>query len=469
MAEFFADGRETIFDPLVGKHRELYARAIGELHDRMNTPVGSSVRAVTSEIARTWLAQALPAWRAYSDDAGPDAGALLRAVIEHGWLDVYVDAATAHRALRFTRVGKVFAAAMLSARRATFQVRQRNLRLCRNALRACVEDSPCDYNELLQAYLGAQSVAQDLQDVIDELIETQRALLTPGQSGEDTSEQFARFLAAFRNNWRRHFSVDSIYRYMDDVFDLCDRLETLPESVHLTLDREINEFSRQVVEAKHAAGVHTSTSIWLIDGVRAAIRAAVERRPLLDATLRDVVGRMQDITERVSMLTTGQLGVELTRASETAAGLRGARQGAWLEHLGSLVATVRIRMLDPGRLSLPQARVREAASTRSRLPVLDEASIEAQRNAYISLQLARAVSLRGQEALDSIVSRCEGAGEYRLSSAPIEGGRDVLLAARAVLYGNTSAGRDAVEVQMLDSEFDNGYVRARDAVVRKKR
>ncbi len=148
----FEQSRVHFFRPLIGKYRGQVADCLGHFYARLYGEHADYSRSFTRDQVVEVFEEAVARSPVLDEDeaeavvAGPrsgreQAGWILHLVLEHGWLERHVDAATLQTTYAFSRQGRLFTQPMVEAAGGRFRTRHRNTRNTRNALKSFVARS----------------------------------------------------------------------------------------------------------------------------------------------------------------------------------------------------------------------------------------------------------------------------------------------------------------------------------------
>ncbi|WP_395823774.1 Wadjet anti-phage system protein JetA family protein [Collimonas sp.] len=358
--------------------------------------------------------------------------ALLRTLLRDGWLETFGDRAGLVSAYRFTRAGKLFAEAFWSLERRVSRTRQRNVRSCRNALNAALDN--VDAYDLIDAYEYAEKVISDLSEGVDYFQELVRRLML--EASQTPWDGFLEFLDRFEKEFKKQLTADSIERHRHTIRDIIARLHSLEAEKAEALELQLNDIARWAVQERQGP----STLDWVLD-------------------------RIEEMVEAACTTKHPQLIKAMSVYMQRAASLSGAAQDGLLARLGAAIAPAEIRLLDPAAFKLRSASQRRKALTVTAQPKVT-------REARLAAAMYRAEADAFALSNDDIVRRLRAElrlreRPIRLSTLPVATTTDVLNNMQ-VVEAVRSARDPRLTVQKLPGKLWNEFYAGDDYLIEMK-
>lgn len=467
---FFEEGRLRFFSPLNGSRRELFAACIRALYSVLHGPNANHSSNLSKQEFKDLL---VPVILDYEKDVQADvldemtedrdpqqfSTKLMKLLIQEGWIEQYADRQGLITAFRFTRHGKVFAEAFWALDRPS-RSRQRNMRACRNSLRA-TSAGHGDAHDLLDAYEASERVIQDLSESIEQLQQRVRAALSAG-SLHDQWDSFIDFIERARVDLVKQMTVDSAVLNRHDIRL---HLETIRNSKGT--DKYARLQAHLLDEAKWLANENTGGDPieWLLERIEDLVCTAYDKKlPSLMRLMDSYFKRITGLLQQTMLMKTGANRKVFTSVVERVRNLEGPDQDKMLEKIGEHLALCNVRLLDPSAFRMKEFVRREKASASAITP---RPSREARMLAAMRIAGNEAFHLTNAQILDSIKGQLEatGNGVIRLSDLPAESARDVLTILRGV-ESVRGAVKSGLTVHRTNSRFDSGLHQSTDYEIR---
>lgn len=457
---FFEAERQRFFRPLNSSRRELVAACLRALYDRLHGPMADYAHNLTRDALRELL---LPVVRQYQsvraqeggDDelSGTDAddpqslvNAVIRALLTDAWLEQFADRTGLVTAFRFSRPGKLFAEALWSLDRPS-RSRQRNMRGCRNALEAALSDRG-DAHDLVDAYEYAEKVIEDLTDGIDYFQELVRHLMQTASAQSQWSE-FVEFLDRFQRDYSKQLTADNATLNRQAIVQKLERLRLVPEAKFKRMDEQLSEVAHWAVKE------HVGTSVydWLLTRIEDIVDAACQsKQPGFLKAMETYLKRVNGLALQSMMLRAGQTRHAYLAAIQRVAESTKEQQDRLLAHIGELLASAEVRVLDPASFKLRTATQRRKAVTVSIRP---RPSREERLAAAMARSEAEAFSIPNEEVAQQLRRDLRVFQHpIRLSALSTATARDVIRAMQTVEAVCSDAGAD-LAVRKLPTRLDN--------------
>lgn len=357
--EFFLEGRFHFFRPLNGKYREMAVACLRALYERLHGPEADYNALFSVDDLRDIFTEVVGPLQVLSTEEGDDpadledprarANAIVRGLMDAGWLEVSQDRAALRHFVRFTRVGKLFADAFIALEHRGLSSRQRNVRNTRNTLHAFLEDQ--DPFNLIDAQRYAEQVNSDLAEDIIDLHERKSELLQrAAEAGSKAIETYVDFMDAhFMPDIAVRMSSESIERHRADIRAIILRIRHLPKDRLDGVERRLAELAPAEAERRPQGLVNYLLAS--IDGlVAGACRAKMpELRSALSGFLRR--SRMV-VSNAYAMASPQRTAVALKALGE----LPQAEAEMSLTAIGNRILPVPPKLLDPNRIKIAAAR-----------------------------------------------------------------------------------------------------------------
>jgi len=364
MGHFFSSKREHFFRPLCGKQRAMVANCLQALYMRLHGPQADYRTLVTREELVALLLPVIadsPVLEADGSEAEHDSGeddrarlsAILRQLIEHGWVETLADKAQLVSVYRLTRAGKAFTESFIALEGRGLRARQRNVRNTRNSLERYLQDA--DPFNLVDALTTAGQINSDLSDDIDDLHE-RRAELLRG-AAERYREAFEEFLGYMKNQFVPDLSVrlsaDSVESHRSAIVTSVDTVRRWP---HERLRIAGEGLARLFPEAESLG--EGNPLLRILDRIESLVDSACDgKMPELRTALSGFVRQADVLIRQAQALSVHQEGSpgllfeKLSKVGE-------AQREAFLATVGATVLPTLPSLLDPGKLQRQAPRSR---------------------------------------------------------------------------------------------------------------
>lgn len=464
---FFEGERLRFFRPLSGSRRELVAACLRALFERLHGPAADYSHNLTREILRELL---LPVVRDYQDRIAPDSEddelsspelddphqlvtALIRALLNDGWLEQFADRNGLVTAFRFSRPGKLFAEALWSLDRPS-RSRQRNMRGCRNALEAALSDRG-DAHDLVDAYEYAEKVIEDLTDGIDYFQELVRHLMQTASLHTQWTE-FVGFLDRFQRDYSKQLTSDNATLNRQAIRQKLEKLRLLPEHKVARIDEQLHDIAHWAVKE------HTGITVydWLLDRIEDIVDAACEsKQPGFLKAMETYLKRVNGLAMQSMMLRAGQTRNAYLAAVQKLAVSTPDAQERLLKAIAERIAPAEVRVLDPASFKLRTATQRRKSVTISIRP---RPTREERMASAMSRAEAEVFSVPNDVVAQQLRSDLRVFKHpIRLSAFPVATARDLLRTMQAVEAVRSTAGED-MTVRRLPTPLANEYYSGSD-------
>ncbi|MBD9437322.1 hypothetical protein IB223_14560 [Pseudoxanthomonas sp. PXM03] len=361
--------RERFLRVLHGKYRAIAACTLVELHEQFFGPTSDSVT-LTLDSLRQCLAAACDHTDVYAASEDDTAAIFSRAptemereeairllsrlLVEDGWLERYF--ADLKPALRFTRAGKLVAAALTEITRPRRRTRLRNMRSVRNALLQFYERA--DPDDLADALHYAAAMSDELTDDIHMLQEQARSLLRQQDTAFDHLLELNRRMDG---DYAPRLLADNVDTYSSDIIDALEKLRALPDARRTEMDRQL---SRELPWLAEDAAGHHRVLDYALDRVHTIILHGC--RPKQSAMVREI----QSVTRLMAQVVGHQHFVRAASRSSALSRLverlkeeeSPEQRERLLARFGHAIAPMAIRLVDPSRIAVRDKRASRVAS-----------------------------------------------------------------------------------------------------------
>jgi hypothetical protein len=457
---FFEGDRSRFFRPLNSSRRELVVACLRALYQRLHSPSADQHQNLTRELLRELL---LPVVREYQDKVVTDAAAdefntpeandpqqltsvVVRVLLADGWLEVFGDRHGLVNAYRFSRPGKLFAEAIWSLDRPS-RSRQRNMRGCRNALDAALDEKG-DAHDIVDAFEYAENVIKDLSEGIDYFQELVRSLMQNATLHTEWTE-FVEFLDRFQRDYSRQLTSDNATLNRQAIRQKLEKLRMVPEAKFRRMDAQLHDIAHWAKAEYHGDSLYD----WMLDLIEDKVDAACEsKQPGFLKAMETYLKRVNGLVLQSMMLHAGQSRHAYLAAIQKVAGFSPADQDRLLEAIGERIAAAEVRLLDPSSFKLRTSSQRRKAVTVSIRP---RPSREERLAAAMTRAESEAFSIPNEEIAQALRSDLRlFKHPMRLSTLPTRTARDVTRAMQAVEAARSDAGGD-LQVRKLPLRLEN--------------
>ena len=432
------------------------------LYQRLHSPSADQHQNLTRELLRELL---LPVVRSYQDKIVVDAAAdefntpeasepqqltsvLIRVLLADGWLEVFGDRHGLVNAYRFSRPGKFFAEAIWNLDRPS-RSRQRNMRGCRNALDAALEDNG-DAHDIVDAFEYAENVIKDLSEGIEYFQELVRSLMQTASMHTEWTE-FVAFLDRFRRDYSRQLTSDNATLNRQAIRQKLERLRMVSEAKFKRMDAQLRDIAHWALAEYSGESLYD----WMLNLIEDKVDAACDsKQPGFLKAMETYLKRINGLALQSMMLRAGQSRHAYLAAIQKVALSEQEGQDRLLAQIGERIATAEVRLLDPASFKLRTASQRRKAITVSIRP---RPTREERLAAAMSRAESEAFSIPNDEIAQSLRTDLRlFKHPLRLSSLPTVSARDLTRAMQAVEATRTDAAGDFL-VRKLPVRLENDF------------
>jgi len=443
---FFSEPRRHFFKALTGKYREQVVQCLCLLYQRQYSSTADYGRALSREQLLEILVEALarPQLEVFDDELatqGADdveprfknhreqANWVLKQLLEGGWLERQVDAATLHSSFPFTRLGRVFAQALLESDTRQIRTRHRNTRNTLNALEALL--SRGEVYDLLDAYEYSERIITDFTDVIAELDERKRELIREVESqqlAQQAAEQFFEFMEKrFQPDIAVRLSADSVEKHREDISRAVARIRRKPKDFKQDIERSL----RRTVPDLCA---DEQSYLWFIlDTIEQRMRNAAEiMLPALRSALHSFTRRADIIIRQLSYMNSRHNNDLLALCGELAE-LNDEQYAARLDGAADSMASLNINLVDPQHIKLQERQSRLwVDNVLATEQVVDK---EVQRELMIRQLLDQAFMVNNSHLKDYVLHSLRAGQRISTRALNIDNANDLLAMAHVIEVG----------------------------------
>lgn len=450
---FFSDQRLHFFRPLVGKYREHICQCLGLLYQRQYGSSADYGHALTREqlieiidesliqigdlsLANDADASALDDPNEQSEErfksTREQASWILKQLIDYGWIERQVDPATLLSTFPFSRMGRVFAQALLEADSTTIRTRHRNTRNTLNALDAFATRS--EVYDLLDAFDYSERIVTDFTDVIAELEEKKRALVQEMESQElvqQAAEQFFDFMEKrFQPDIQVRLSADSVEKHRDDINKRLRSIRRKSKDFKADAERELRRTVPGLCEE------HQSYLMFILDTIERRMHNAADvMLPALRRALHGFTKRADIIIRQLSYLNTQQ-DSDLVEVCRELADLSPEEYQARMQAAADTVATLNVRLIDPQHIKLSERKIKDVVD--DQLTHQEAPDQDTQRELLIQQMLDQAFMLNSQGIRDYVIKTLRDGEKLSTRELMIDDAPSLLAAAHAIEVGTVN-------------------------------
>ena len=443
---FFSEPRRHFFKPLTGKYREQVVQCLCLLYQRQYSSSADYGQALSREQLLEILSEALarPQTEVFDDEPAALTGEgaeprfknhreqanwVLKQLLEGGWLERQVDAATLHSSFPFTRLGRVFAQALLEADSRQIRTRHRNTRNTLNALEALL--SRGEVYDLLDAYEYSERIITDFTDVIAELDERKRELIREVESqqlAQQVAEQFFDFMEKrFQPDIAVRLSADSVEKHREDISRAVARIRRKSKDFKQNLERSL----RRTVPDLCA---DEQSYLWFIlDTIEQRMRNAADiMLPALRSALHSFTRRADIIIRQLSYMNSRHNNDLLALCGELAE-LDDEQYATRLDAAAASMASLNVKLVDPQHIKLQERQSRLWVD--NVLATEQVVDAEAQRELMIRQLLDQAFMVNNSHIKDYVLHSLRAGQRISTRALTIDSASDLLAMAHVIEVG----------------------------------
>jgi hemerythrin-like domain-containing protein len=266
----------------------------------------------------------------------------------------------------------------------------------------------------------------------------------------------------FRPDLAIRLSADCIVRHHNQIRDIIEKIKSwTPQN----LERTEASLKPLVSEQEHQSSVPITYQ--LLDQIERYLESAEKvKMPELRDALESYVGRTTLIIKQATAMLAGLKEEQLAKALQTLATLSSEQQNKQLAVIGQHFGNMSVRLVDPNTIRFRQRKQREISTEiQATLPPTPEerlkaALVEAEENAFtISLD----------EIRQEIFKQMGDESEMRVSHLNVKDAATFLAISHAIEVGSISLEKEKprLSVKPTQEYFHNGYLKAKDYIIRK--
>ncbi len=443
---FFIDTRIHFFKPLVGKYREHVCACLRLVYVQQYGASADYGHSLSREQLLEIIEQALIQLGEITDTEStahestkdaPEAAEerfkttreqanwVLKQLTDFGWIERQVDTATLQSTYPFSRMGRVFAQALLEADSSRARTRHRNTRNTLNALQAFIDRG--EIYDLLDAFDYSENIVTDFTDVIAELEENKRALVQEMESQQlitQAAEQFFDFMEKrFQPDIQVRLSADSVEKHRVQIDTRLDFIRSKGVEFKSAAEADLRKTVPDLCE--------NQSYLYFILGTieRRMHQAAEVMLPELRRALHGFTKRADIIIRQLSYLNTRQ-DSDLIEICRHLADLPEDEYQQRLNNAASAAASFKLRLIDPQQIKLSERKAKDIVDNRvaERRPP----NRETQRELMIQQLLDQAFVVNNEAVKKYIFDSLNGGRKLSTSELQVKSADDLLAMAHAI-------------------------------------
>ena len=451
---FFTEPYSKFFQPLTGKYREQTVACLKELYSASFSLHSAYTQFLGKKQIIEIFQEIIARTPVLTDDEDnlkepprnnrEQSLWIFNQLIQQGWLEQRIDEALLMSNYTFSRMGRIFTQAMVEVAGASFRTRHRNTRNTRNALSSFLKHG--EVYDLLDAYEYSERIVTDFTDVIDELEESKRLIVSDAETSEllkQTTETFLEFMEKrFIPDISIRLSADSVEKYREEIQHLIKEAKDKEDSFKIEKEHELRRLAGELL-SKDDKGRKVSLYINLLNDIEQRILNASEYMlPKLHRSLRSFTERVKIIISQLSYIHSGHQS-RLLEICQAIAVLPENEQQSRLEKAGQLLSPVSLRLPDASDLKLNEKRLKRRVNTE--LAQEESLTEEQQKQLYIQNLLDESFTYHGRELRDYIVKTLVKGHRIRTTHLPVKDAKELIMFAHAIEVG--TAGKHESDYQ----------------------
>ncbi len=439
---FFIDNRSHFFKPLTGKYREHVQACLCLLYNRQYGSTADYGHSLNRDLIIEIFEEALTQLGDFSFDETTDlekdtsperfkntrehANWALKQLLEFGWIERQVDTATLQSTYPFSRMGRVFAQAMLEAGNTKVRTRHRNTRNTLNALEAFA--SRGEIYDLLDAFDYSERIVTDFTDVISELEEKKRALVQEMESQQlvqKAADQFFDFMEKrFQPDIQVRLSADSVEKHRDNIDKRIRSIRRKKDDFKRTVEGELRRTVPDLCDT------NLSYLYYILDTIERRMNNAADiMLPALRKALHGFTKRADIIIRQLSYLNT-QKDNDLVEVCRELADLNAHDYQQRLENASHQAASFKLRLIDPQHIKLSERKIKDIVdNTVTKREAPDK---ETQCELLIQQLLDQAFVMNSQAVKDYVINTLRDGRKLSTKEMQINSSDDLLAMAHAI-------------------------------------
>ena len=435
---FFVDQRFQFFKPLTSKYRARVVECLRLLYERLysaNADYGESLR--RDQVIEIFEEALVRAPELESDDSEEkrfksgreQATWILNALIEHGWIEKQVDAATLQSTYPFSRMGRLFTQPLVEVDRTGVRTRHRNTRNTLNALEAFLNRG--EVHDLLDAYEYSERIISDFTDVIAELEEKKRELVREVEAQvlvQQATDQFFDFMEKrFQPDLSIRLSADSVEKHRDAIQVAITKIRRKRKDFKAQAEQKLRQIVPELIEEGQSILWH------ILDIIELRMKNAADiMLPALRKALQSFTKRADIIIRQLSYLHTQQNN-DVVSVCNQLSQLPEEEFQQKLEDAGMALSSVNIGLLDPDQVRLQNRKVKQIVQTQAEDFVdIDE---DSKRQIFVQQLLDQAFTVNSEGLRDYITSALDQGRRISTADLPVGNAKELLSLAHAIEVG----------------------------------
>ena len=441
---FFTDERLNFFKPLTSKYREQVVQCLSLLYERQyssNADYGSSLsRDQLIDVFEEALARSSTHIFEDEDDLQgqrfknlrEQASWTLNQLLEAGWIEKQVDAATLQSTFPFSRMGRIFTLALVESDNTQIRTRHRNTRNTLNALDAF--HSRGEVYDLLDAYEYSERIITDFTDVISELEERKRELVREveaQQLAQQATDHFFDFMEKrFKPDIAVRLSADSVEKHREDINKTIRKIKRKKKEEKADAERSLRKTVPDLCHADESYLMH------ILDTIDQRMRNAAEiMLPALRRSLHGFTRRADIIIRQISYMNSHNnnnlidICKELSDLPETEYQER-------MHTASNLMATLSMKLIDPKQVRLNEKKQKQwVDSTAHEQKAIDK---DAQRELMIQQLLDQAFMINRKHVNHYVVNSLKAGKRISTRDLSVDDAKDLIAMAHVIEIGGVN-------------------------------
>ncbi len=438
---FFNQDRIHFFRPLTSKYREQVAQCLHLVYQRQYGSTADYGQSLNRDQIIELLEEALAQSSNHVLDSEngeqeqrfknhrEHANWVLKQLIECGWIERQVDAATLQSTFPFTRMGRVFSQALIESDANQIRTRHRNTRNTLNALEAFL--SRGEIYDLLDAYEYSERIITDFTDVIAELEERKRELVREVESQQlvhQATDQFFEFMEKrFQPDISVRLSADSVEKHREDVNKAIGKIRRKQKAFKQDAERALRRTVPDLCPAEQSYLWH------ILDTIDQRMRNAAEvMLPALRHALHSFTKRADIIIRQLSYLTS-QANSDLVEVCKELADLNEKDYNERMENASNAMSVFKLQLIDPQHVRLQERKQKEMVN--SIVADQHEVDQDAQRELMAQQLLDQAFVMNNERVRDYVKKSIRDGKRISTADLPVDDARDLLALSHIVEVG----------------------------------
>lgn len=470
---FFIDPYSKFFQPLTGKYREQVVACLKIFHStNFSAHTAHSQLLEKTQIVDVFQ-ETITRTPILTDENDEDVDSsrgdreqalwVFKQLTDYGWLEERADETILVSHFTFSRMGRIFTQAMIEVAGASFRTRHRNTRNTRNALNSFLLHG--EVYDLLDAYEYSGRIVSDFTDVIDELEESKRKIVSDIETSEllqKTTDSFFEFMEKrFMPDIAIRLSADSVEKYRDEIQGLIRSIKEKEDSFKAEKEKELRTIASELMDKD---GQRRSLLFKILDSIDHRILNASEHMlPKLHQSLRSFTQRVEIIISQLSYIHGGHQSrlLEICQPLQT---LPQSEQDVRLEKAGEMMAPVMLKIPDASDLKLNERRLKRDVN--SELAQEIALTQEQQKQLFIQNTLDESFTYHASELRDYIMDALVKGHRIRTGHLPITDAKELIMFANAIEVG--SATRESgfrFKIEPTDQRVEHEYFHEMDEFI----